>query len=462
MRASHLLAIAISWSLTVGCVGTPDPASPNPAKVAQKQLSLGEGTATSDGVEMPLGLYKLHVDLEELHASVEVTESRPVAAAGDTNYEVCVNAFFPTPPIKLTGVTMDNEVLRLAYTVTHPFPAPSNMSGPASGANRADLGIGGRLVFFVEENPAAGLPAVSFAETVWVVSMVPGFVANAHSYFTPLYQFGHDPLDVFTYPYRVLVDETDPDCRSNSLTGVPITNSAGYAGNYDPVSGWQASNIGPERCGWTGYGVLHQGQTARGTVEFDLIQLTQLVTATGGFDLDMGLLAYYNDPRGGTTSAARRANRLPSIPTNTDNFFYNMPGGAVWLERGAGEAPVWSAAATSDPVTWSVVHPTWNAPAEGNWGITYCVPGVLGGLDDYVDLDRTPTSGSGTTSDPYTATASVPHPSGLTPGTYWAIMDFQRDPMLGHSFFGMDCDLTFSSGSLRCAIHSLFELEVGP
>jgi len=125
------------------------------------------------------------------------------------------------------------------------------------------------------------------------------------------------------FPGLNVVDETGTGNR------VGILNGGSPTGNFG-TNGWTRTDLGDAPfIGWTGYGILHQGQAADRTVA---IYLDAVAPATS-IELDVALIAKYTDPRGGTTPAEKQANRLPAKPADFRTFAYRMPHGALDVSR---------------------------------------------------------------------------------------------------------------------------------
>ncbi|HYE78990.1 MAG TPA: hypothetical protein VEI97_13480 [bacterium] len=382
--------------LAYGCAGNPAvPAdSPTPA-LPQGQAALGEAITVGNATEMPLALYTIKLNTSGMTASVEPKQVRTVSAAGADTYELCVNNFFPSPPMRITRLTIFGDAFRMHYSISHPFAAPSSLDAPASASNRADLGISGACLYLADASTSGGTPVASSffgGETV----CNPNLVSNAHGYYNPGDMLSLSGFACNTFPYRCLVDETDPECRTSTKTGNFIPSSSN-TGNYDAASdGWQRSNIGANNDGWTGYGVLHQGQTASSFVDLDMDGLEDYQTASGGFSMDMAIIATYNDPRGGTTATEKKRNRLPSSDGNADNFFYDMPKGACPIERVHLPEQTWDLI-SAGPVTAMAQCASWTGGGD-SLTCTMDSPPVF---DSPVEFIPEASGGDGTPSSPF-------------------------------------------------------------
>src|SRR5262249_1117007 len=113
-----------------------------------------------------------------------------------------------------------------------------------------------------------------------------GLVTNADAYYKPGGLLTLTGVTANTFPYRQLVDESGADGGR-----VGISNGGSLDGNFG-ANGWTLSELGSAAPynKWTGYGVLHQGQSASNTVVLDRAALA----AAGSFSLDVSIIAKYN------------------------------------------------------------------------------------------------------------------------------------------------------------------------
>lgn len=272
-----------------------------------------------DRTEGMAGLWRVTVDSDALTGTLLPLDNR-TAAANDDVYDLSIQNFTRPDSLRIRSVRRDAGQLLLDWQFTHPFAAPSNLAGPATAANRADLGVSGRLIFLIDVPTATG--------NTWFADDRPAIVntavvANPHGYFKPDGALPGLTTIANTFPYQVLVDETGNGSR------VGISNGGQPTGNYsDAAGGWQQSNIGPGNNGWTGYGVLHQGQATAGTLALDLAAITG-----SPFTFDTTIFCAYNDPRMGANAQQKRANRLPKNPVDVFAFAYRMPHGTQDIER---------------------------------------------------------------------------------------------------------------------------------
>jgi len=290
----------------------------------------GAGTAaiyvSGDRAQSLAGRWKIAIDPESLSGTASLRDDRAVTANDDV-YDLSIANFTRRDTLSIKGISRTATTLDIDYVVTHPFAAPSNLAGPATAANRSDLGVAGRVCFMLDVPSATGntyfTSAATAAPGVSGIVANTATVANAHGYYAPSGLIPGLTTTANTFPYRVLVDEAGPDGAR-----VGISNGGIATGNYIAgIGGWQQDNIGLNNDGWTGFGVLHQGQAAASTLSLNLSALT------GPVDFDAVILVTYNDPRSGVNAAAKRANRLPKLPTDINAFAYRMPHGALDVER---------------------------------------------------------------------------------------------------------------------------------
>lgn len=266
--------------------------------------SLGTAIQKGDLQTSALAIYTVDVNTETLTATSRLKETRS-GQANDDLYMLSIDSFLTAGSFKISSVAADADSVDLGYVVTHPFPAPSDPTGTPNGStNRADLGISGMVLFLADVPSATG--NTYFTDRVANTELV----ANADAYFSPgglLTTTGN----ANTYPYRQLVDEV-----ADSRDG--ISNGGNVDGNFG-ADGWTRSEFGAGNNGWTGGGVLHGGQASKNTVSLDKDALA------GGFSLDVAIIAKYGDPRGGTTGAQKKANRLPPATADASLFAYRLP-----------------------------------------------------------------------------------------------------------------------------------------
>ncbi|MEO7993920.1 MAG: hypothetical protein ABI743_05935 [bacterium] len=332
MRTLCWLSLVGASSLALMSCSNAGPSVPQTQEVAQSPLTTA--IDSSGLVTANAGEYTIHVDLQTGKTSVTPRQTRAASAIGDL-YFLKVNQF----GLVLSDVSLINynpgppDTIELSYSIGHSFPAPSNPAGPATAANRADLGVSGRVCFLVDA-PAARVADDTSAlyqydyEFGFQTSnevMNPKVILNADGFYNPKGMLSTTPANGTTaYPFKALVDESlDP--RTSTFDGSPWTNGGDSHGNYGVSNNWSASaQLTPNQINYTGYGVLHQGQKASNSI---------LVNVTPGAEditLDTAIIANYTDPRGGANAAAKRANRLPS--NDPTKFAYRMPHGAVDFE----------------------------------------------------------------------------------------------------------------------------------
>lgn len=327
------------WALALaicGCNGQGadlfSPAS-QPVDSTATAIEVSPGNAIFDGTsaQNTVGIYTVDVNLDSLSATATLART---GEASDNTYELPLAPFMQPGGLRIVNVTRTPTTVDISYTVEHPIPAPTDLSAPPSAANRADLGAIMRVLFLGDVASATGNTFFAGAGDVIAETSL---VANAQGYFTPkgLITLGGSAI-ANTFPYRMVVDEAANSGLGNR-DGIPGVAGVNGIGNYDPLTGgWQQGNMGPSRTGWTGYGMLHQGQSATSTVKLNLAALS----TAGSFSFNTALIAKYIDPRGGNSGVERRSNRLPSASGDPLAFAYRMPYGALDCEevRFAGES----------------------------------------------------------------------------------------------------------------------------
>ncbi|MCG3151583.1 MAG: hypothetical protein GEEBNDBF_00859 [bacterium] len=446
----HLLwsAAALSAAALLGCAGgSSSPVSPPsasssstpsgalPTSVLNTPAALGTPSQAGLVQTAALALYTVTVDPSTLTATSALKATR-AGQANDDLYLLSIDSFLNAKSFQVTGVSATGTTIDVEYVVKHPFPAPNNITGTPNGStNRADLGISGMALFLVDVPTATG--HTYFTDRV----LNHDLVANADAYFSPgglLTTSG----TANTFPYRQLVDEL-ADAR------LGVSNGGDVTGNFGS-DGWTRSEFGPANDGWTGYGVLHQGQAAANTVSFNKGAIG------GGFSLDVAMIAVYNDPRGGATPAQKKANRLPPASPDASLFAYRMPHGALDVHRVRLESQDglfyadtisavdfsfyvedWDARATETTEADLATDPSFTNVAQGESGVPtldICIPGILGDatvtapigtvIDDDTSSGGDPGEDSGRPGDAIFMTGLVTKPagSGQVPNNYVGVV----------------------------------------
>lgn len=369
----------------LGCSQGSGPLQPTAASVPN--AALGGVLQEGSHLQAALGIYRVEVDPDSLQATVALLEQRS-GQANDDLYLLPIDNFLRPNSLRVTGVRSTIDTLLVDYVITHPFNGPTNLDGAATAANRADLGVAGFALFLMDVPSASG--NTYFGDRVANTSTI----LNADAYWAPggLLQLS---TTANLFPYKLFVDESGADGNR-----VGISNGGDSRGNYGG-DGWTRGNIGFSNNGWTGYGVLHQGQSAANTVELAKAGLTS-------FSFDVALVAKYNDPRGGTTSAEKRANRLPPVLPDFTRFAYRMPHGALDVQKitflGSSDLYVtgslststlafhvedWDARAAETFLGDLSDDPVLSNVAAGEAGlptVSVCIPGVTGTPADVVNF----------------------------------------------------------------------------
>jgi len=395
LAASLLLA-------AVGCSGGgKSPAMPNlpPVDGTLPQVaqtaggSLGTPFINGDLSASALAIYTIDVDPVSLEATSRLKETRQ-GQANDDLYLLSIDSFLRADSFRVRALAATATTIDVTYTVEHPFPAPNNPTGTPNGStNRADLGVAG-MVMVLADAPASG--NTYFTDRIANTALV----ANADAYFSPgglLTVSG----TANTFPYRQLVDETlDP--RVSPWVPLGVSNGGDVTGNFGS-DGWTRAEFGTGNIGWTGYGVMHQGQ-----VVANMLSLNKSALGSGA-SLDVAIVAVYNDPRGGATPAQKKANRLPPASPDASLFAYRMPHGALdvaSIEFLGASGPFtpnaisavdmnfrvtdWDARATETAEADLANDASFTNVAQGEAGVpalSVCIPGVLGNASFTDDWD---------------------------------------------------------------------------
>ncbi|MEO7993146.1 MAG: hypothetical protein ABI743_02005 [bacterium] len=434
-------SVGLCALLSLGCGGhatalvppAPEPANPG-VTVAARETRLG-GTATrGDIAESTQAIWTVTLDPLGLTGSSALRQTRAATASGDL-YALPVDQFFHAGDFEVLGVTRRFGVVEMLYAVHHPFPAPRDLAAPSNATdNRADLGIAGMTVLLADVPGAVGHRY--FDDVVANTTLM----TNADGYCRPRGLIDSTAI-ANTFPYKVLVDERGP---AGSRLGV--SNGGVPTGNFG-TAGWTRGNIGSNRVSWTGYGVLHQGQTALNTFAFDPI-----VLGAAPLQFDVAVIARWSNPVGGVPASAHR---LPPVVPDQTTFGYRMPHGALDGERieylgesGGLQTGVASSTALSFRITdWDAratpsIGPLADDPdpthvragEEGPPTLELSLPGVLTATDVWVPAttvrdDDTPFGGdlgveSGHPDDPLLYTNEVHKPIGtaLEAGLYHGLI----------------------------------------
>ncbi|HYE80228.1 MAG TPA: hypothetical protein VEI97_19805, partial [bacterium] len=335
-------ALALSLLAATACSGgqsgspiagaTPGGPTPAPASVPTTPLpeaagshALGGFAADGDLLAGALALYTVDVDPDTLSAAARLKETRQ-GAANDDLYLLSISNFLRPTSFEVTAVSGNPGSLTLDYQFTHPFPAPADLDAtPNAFSNRADLGITGMLLFLSDVADAAGNTYFDEGGAGKVVANTE-LVLDPDAYYRPAGLIDATGT-ANTFPYKAIVDERlDP--RTSTATGTPISNGGDPTGNFG-ADGWTRDDMGATHDGWTGYGYLHGGQTARNSLRLGRNALEN----TGPFSLDVAVIAKYQDPRGGANSREKRANRLPPPAPDHTRFAYRGNHSALDVER---------------------------------------------------------------------------------------------------------------------------------
>jgi len=321
MRQLSLGLAVATLALLAGCSGgAQSPAStalPAQTPATISSVGLGASMINGDLVQTASAMYRLQIDPATLSATLSLVESR-AAQKNEDIYDLSVDAFFGPGTIEVSDINGSGTSVDVTLTVKHPFAAPTNLAGPATAGNRADLGVSTRLLFIAEAPGSAPTYFAGAGDVVANTDLMP----KAHGYMDPGGMILDPGTTATAFPFMAVIDEL-ADNR------IGASNGSNVAGNFDPVNGWTQANMGATRDQWTGFGILHQGQSASVDASFDVAALGDL----GGFALNVIPIVKYNDPRQGANAATKRANRLPPATPDATKFGYRMPHGAMDIEK---------------------------------------------------------------------------------------------------------------------------------
>ncbi|MEO7995153.1 MAG: hypothetical protein ABI743_12205 [bacterium] len=303
------------------------------------------------------GEFQINVNLKTGKSTITPIVARNGNAIGDL-YFLKVNQFgLEISEVTVANYDVVNNTVDLGYQVAHSFAAPANPAGPATAANRADLGVSGRVCFLqdapsgrVADNTSAlntGDYEFTFGTATEVMNAKA--ILNADGYYDPAGMLSTTPANGTTaYPFKTLVNDGVADSRTHTTDNTALARGADSTGNYATTTNWSASSaVTASHIGYTGYGVLHQGTKAKNSITVNVAPGAEEVTLT------TAIIANYTDPRGGANAAEKRANRLPT--NDPTKYAYRMPHGAVDMEQiTVGNATGTLGAAAASTQAWDV------------------------------------------------------------------------------------------------------------
>ena len=316
MRKLVLTVSLVALTLS-GCSGGSNPTLPDPHNASAKASDEATVDVTPQG-ELLVGGFRLHVNPTTLHAEI-IPPERHAASQPPQNllYDLDISAFLTASNLRLAGLELQNDDdIRVLIEHKHPFAAP-NVTQPITAANRADLSYSGRLLMLADFVTASA----TYAGTTYTFD--PLTIKDSDGYLFTGDLLLEEDITANLFPYVLLVDE--------ALDNRDVSNGGNPMGSYSPgTGGWQRDNLGPEGTGWTGYDVLHAGQTTNIGVT-----IARETLVNGPIDLEVAIMIKYIDPRG----TGNRNFRFPFDPTDTTQFAYRMPHGAmdVSLLRGCND-----------------------------------------------------------------------------------------------------------------------------
>jgi len=394
----HLLGVC-SALLATGCqhrspLDASAPAPTNPALAA-----LGASWQSAAGAVSAIGLYDIALDAETLTTTVTQRQDRQAQDNADV-YLLPIDRFLrpdsfrflsivrqPTNAFPLFGSVRPR--LELTWEFTHPFASSGTIP-------RADLSFTGIACYLIDVDAAAGH---SYFTSDANVILNESLIVWPDGYFQPRTLLNLAGFTANTFPYHTLVDEAAPGPiggnRWNTATRTRVLNGDNPAGNFGAL-GWQS---GPTET-WTGFDVLHQGQSARRTLILDLAQ----VEAAGRVNFSVAIFDKYSDPKSATPGVTHR---LPADPPDLlEHFGYRYPHGCwdvshvqfVSESRGlvmnkASETELrlkvrdWDARAEASAQSDLALEPDPTkvlSSSVGTPAVRVCVPAALGGTGGFV------------------------------------------------------------------------------
>lgn len=270
------------------------PSAVNPAEAELTGGAIVEATGASTAA---LGLYWLERDSSD-PTIAQLTMGRAANAQGDL-YALSIRPYMNASSLVLTNSAAGPDATTdYTFRFTHPFAMPADLNRPQTATKRVDLFI----------NDVNIVLAISGADTFFAGAIKTNIQAmpNASGYRMTGPMFNAAAIGVGggtnVFPYRLF---------TRASTTSP-------AGNFDATNGW----LGSELLNPSGYDVIAQGQNAITT-----LRLKNTIASP----LPLVLVAKYMDPRKGTTSAQKRANRLPD-PADPTACRYFLPEAAGDLQ----------------------------------------------------------------------------------------------------------------------------------
>lgn len=288
-----------------GCSGK----SSSPAQPDLASQGLESAAQTPDSLLIP---FDLTLNLETLSADITPRPERGAAAQGFM-YGLDIANFMTREHLRVAGLSFTpTGDVRITFRHAHPFPAV-NTAQPAVGLNRADLGYTGRLLILADG------PTETFFSGV--ARLDPSLVIDPDGYVNPGDLLAQTGFTANTFPYMLLVDELKDNRPGISNMGV-------MSGSYNPAQGgWQQSNLGPNRTGWTGFDYLHGGQAC---VNSFVLRRSRV---TGGpINIPLAVLIKYTDPKG----VGVGSKRIPPATPEVTRFAYRLPHAALDCSRISG------------------------------------------------------------------------------------------------------------------------------
>lgn len=273
-------------------------------------LASGRQASSLEGV---VALFDLTIDASRTMVEATPRAMRSGQKQGDI-FDLDIADFQNRSSFVIRGIERTGDgYLRILFTHAHPFPAP-DFTAPTTGSNRSDLGYTGRMLWLSDVH----------SETFYDgnVRLDPYTIKAADGYLAATDLLEAEGLTNTAFPYVLLADEAE-DNR------IDVSNGGDMNGNYGTIfAGWGRDNIGPGNNGWTGYDFVHQGQTIQNEFIIDPDAIPD-----GDLDAVIALVVRYTEPRGGTTVAEKRVNRMVPDDADATKFAYRLPHAALETSR---------------------------------------------------------------------------------------------------------------------------------
>jgi len=376
-RALVLVAIAVTMFL-MGCSGGSSPVSPDQNKTQGTMdnlpiIGMSEGGGQTNAIGL-LGAYELQLNADTLTADL-VSQRTP--ALGESYIVSGINFFTLVPCancLKLSKVIMEAPYVKLTFDISHPF-APGDPALPPTGKNRLDLDIFDVAMVIV--------PVGGSAKTFSVGTAYTDVCAKADGYTTEL---SNMIVDDAACPYYLVIDDSE---------GTASTYNKFAMGTKNALFDVYFDKGGQFNMFLTfGYGKSAQKKADRFTP----------IYYNPEFNRKSSWKVSVLGPEGtDTPSRLNTWNDLDTDPLNVTVKVYD-----------------WQQGANADPLLTN----TTDVYAASNVSkVSVAIPGMTAAAV----TATTPTSGTGTPSDPLVYAVPVPNTLHLTQGKYVSLVKVEDE-----------------------------------